>query len=720
MITQRAIIIGIVGVCFYLVALVNNLPSYYSILTWLSITILVSCAGVAALSLQGLTCLWRVLRSRAAASLDSVATSSASPDRVLDAVFDGTESGSGPVVEIELFNKGTLNKTGLMVDVSVRHLGRDLELTRRFMIESLPANSNLSSTLTLRGLPRGRYQVTGITLVGSDVLGLFRARRRIFAQGEKKRRKAPPRPLPDPRATLRFYIALTLLGCAAFCVGLLAQSFTRFGGISAIFGGALSTLVGVSGLSSWWRSVQAMKVPRERTRTAWDEDVQDQLLVGPATVSAGRLAGAAAAEESGAEAVQFDVLGRGDELRGTRPYVAGDDLRTVHWKSTARLGRLVVKEFHRPARTQCAIIWDGASAATSATAASATAASATAASATAASATAASATAASASSSTRSSAKAATKSGAVQATLNDLESANSEARRVEMALSLAASLCRAWLERGLSCTFLGLDEGGARLVLESGARSLTASYVEALAEADAARTTPLASVLAPRLRDLPREGDVFLVTTQLLESDENGLKLNADVRRAVAVLRSRGGRVTVAAVVPTPSAPRRKTGRKGATNATESPLPIGEEEDKVQSFNDASGARVVVITPPTEKRGRRNRFATTALEERRAQASTRLVLEQDALSAALSTLMQFDGHSKNGSSGAENAAQMFRNGTSHNSDGAFEKGQAAASPSLNGSTSNGFFDATSSNGHTSELNSVQKAAAAARDASSHP
>ena len=695
MITKRAVVIGLIGVCFYIIALTNSLPSYYSILTWLSITILVSCAGVAALSLQGLTCLWRVLRSRAAASLDSVATSSASSDRVLDAVFDGTESGSGPVVEIELFNKGTLNKTGLMVDVSVRHLGRDLELTRRFMIESLPANSNLSSTLTLRGLLRGRYQVTGITLVGSDVLGLFRARRRIFAQGEKKRRKAPPRPLPDPRATLRFYIALTLLGCAAFCVGLLAQSFTRFGGISAIFGGALSTLVGVSGLSSWWRSVQAMKVPRERTRTAWNEEAQDQLLVGPATVSAGRLAGAAAAEESGAEAVQFDVLGRGDELRGTRPYVAGDDLRTVHWKSTARLGRLVVKEFHRPARTQCAIIWDGASAATSAAATSA-------------------------SSSTRSSAKAATKSGAAQATLNDLESANNEARRVEMALSLAASLCRAWLERGLSCTFLGLDAGGARLVLESGARSLTASYVEALAEADAARTTPLASVLAPRLRDLPREGDVFLVTTQLLESDENGLKLNADVRRAVAVLRSRGGRVTVAAVVPTPSASRRKTGRKGATNATESPLLIGEEEDKVRSFNDASGARVVVITPPTEKRGRRNRFATTALEERRALASTRLVLEQDALSAALSTLMQFDGHAKNGSSGAENAAQMFRNGTSHNSDGAFGEGQAAASPSLNGSASNGFSDATSSNGHMSELNSVQKAAAAARDASSHP
>ncbi|HVF84730.1 MAG TPA: DUF58 domain-containing protein, partial [Abditibacteriaceae bacterium] len=615
-------------------------------------------------------------------------TSPSEPGRVLDAIFDGTESGSGPVVEIELFNKGTLNKTGLMVDVSVRHLGRDLDLTRRFMIESLPANSSLSSTLTLRGLPRGRYQVTGITLVGSDVLGLFRARRKIFAQGVKKRRKLAPPPLPDPRATLRFYIALTSLGFAAFGVGLLAQNFTRFGGTAAIFGGALSVLVGISGLSSWWRSVRAMKVPRERTRIAWNEDAQDQLLVGPATVSAGRLAGAAAAEESGAEAVQFDVLGRGDELRGTRPYVAGDDLRTVHWKSTARLGRLVVKEFHRPARTQCTVIWDGASAATSAT------------------------------SSTQSSRK----SGGVKAALDELEGAEGEARSVEMALSLAASLCRVWLERGLSCTLLALDDSGARLVLESGARSLTSSYVEALAEADAARTTSLALSLAPRLRDLPREGDVFLVTTQALETSENGSQLNADVRRAVAVLRSRGARVTVAVAVPPPHG---KAGRTKATNATkanatnanetnagQSSLQMGDEENKIQTFNDASGARVVVIAPPTETVGRRNRFATTVIEERRAQASARLVLEQNALSAALNTLMRFDGHSKGGSKGAGNAAQAFRQ-TNHNSDGASQNGRAAVSPSLNGYAPNGASGAASFNGHAGATNLAPKSAAAA-------
>jgi uncharacterized protein (DUF58 family) len=38
-------------------------------------------------------------------------------------------------------------------------------------------------------------------------------------------------------------------------------------------------------------------------------------------------------------------LGRGSEIIGTREYRPGDSLRQVHWRSTARTGRLVVKEF---------------------------------------------------------------------------------------------------------------------------------------------------------------------------------------------------------------------------------------------------------------------------------------------------------------------------------------------------------------------------------------
>jgi hypothetical protein len=58
--TQRAALVGIIGCCFYVITLLNGLPEYFSILTWLSVSILVCSAGVALLSLQGLKCDWRV------------------------------------------------------------------------------------------------------------------------------------------------------------------------------------------------------------------------------------------------------------------------------------------------------------------------------------------------------------------------------------------------------------------------------------------------------------------------------------------------------------------------------------------------------------------------------------------------------------------------------------------------------------------------------------
>lgn len=619
MITQRAVIIGFVGACFYIVALVNQLPSYYSILTWLSITMLVSCAGVAALSLQGVTCLWRVLRARASASLDAVAlSSSGGAYRVLDTQLEATEIGSGPVLEIELHNNGTLNKTAVLIDVRVHHMARDIEMTRRFMIESLPARNSVASTLTLRGLPRGRYEIVGITLIGSDVLGLFHARHRIFGD-PKKRRSSKARPLSDPRATLRFYLALCTMGVIAFVIGILARSFTWFGGSAALVGGVLSILVGASGLMAWWRSIQAMQAPRERQRVAWSDGAPDQLLVGPATIGAGRLEDAASSAESGSESVQYDALGRGDELRGTRPYVAGDDLRTVHWKSTARLGRLVVKEFHRPSRTQCTVIWDGAAG-----------------------------TATRPPTSTRT-------------VIQIAQNADSETRNVEMALSLAASLCRAWLERGLDCTFLQSDSSGARTISQPGGRGLSAAYVEALADADAARETPFAPVLTTRLRDLPRDGDVFLITTQPLEPSENGPILNADLRRSVAVLKQRGGRVTVAVVVAPNAASRNARAANSSkttahlldtpTNGTASNRVLdlrqnspADAQNTVTIFADGSGARVVVVSPPLEKRRARvGRFTPPVqVEERRTLTNSRLVQEQGALRAALDALMSLE------------------------------------------------------------------------------
>lgn len=50
--------------------------------------------------------------------------------------------------------------------------------------------------------------------------------------------------------------------------------------------------------------------------------------------------------------------GEGTELYGTRPFTPGDDLRRVDWKSTARRGQLIVREYERAEATDATIILD--------------------------------------------------------------------------------------------------------------------------------------------------------------------------------------------------------------------------------------------------------------------------------------------------------------------------------------------------------------------------
>ena len=45
-------------------------------------------------------------------------------------------------------------------------------------------------------------------------------------------------------------------------------------------------------------------------------------------------------------------------LRGVREYVAGDDPRRIHWKATARLGRLHTMEFDSTLSTSCLVVLD--------------------------------------------------------------------------------------------------------------------------------------------------------------------------------------------------------------------------------------------------------------------------------------------------------------------------------------------------------------------------
>src|SRR5215207_1973943 len=83
----------------------------------------------------------------------------------------------------------------------------------------------------------------------------------------------------------------------------------------------------------------------------------DQLTVVPAVqaLPAVRLGGA---WETGGESVSRSVAIRGDDDAATREYRHGDDLRKVHWRSTARVGKLMVRREERPWQSRATLLLD--------------------------------------------------------------------------------------------------------------------------------------------------------------------------------------------------------------------------------------------------------------------------------------------------------------------------------------------------------------------------
>jgi uncharacterized protein (DUF58 family) len=354
MITQRAALLGFVAFCFYLIAVVNTLGSFYFALTWAAIGIFGASLGIALLSLVGLDCKIEVKRSRASATL-------------------GNEHSAGPLVSIGLKNSGTLNKTGTIVELKLRD-SQNILGVHRYVIEAVPSGAALDSELPLSHLVRGKYHLEEVRLVGSDVLGLFRIQKRVALDDGK----------------------------------------------------GLDIIVGPPVLrGERWGSGGNGSVPAQSQR-----------------------------------AVQS---GSGDELRGTRPYVPGDDLRHVHWKSSARLGDLVVKEFEQTGRQAALVIWDGA-----------------------------------------------------QNTTWGFHGYDS----TEWSLTLCASLCRALLEGGTSCDFARLD--GSPLFVE--ARKLSGSdlpspLIDALATASPQRRNALDVALQELQRLNGRSYSTVIIVTASLTRD---------------------------------------------------------------------------------------------------------------------------------------------------------------------------------------------------------
>ena len=89
-------------------------------------------------------------------------------------------------------------------------------------------------------------------------------------------------------------------------------------------------------------------------QTVWVDPVE--LYVRPRMVPVDSLTGA---EVRDLEGVPSDQMSMSDlAFHALREYVPGDDLRHVHWRSSARAGELLVRQYHDSRRTEAALILD--------------------------------------------------------------------------------------------------------------------------------------------------------------------------------------------------------------------------------------------------------------------------------------------------------------------------------------------------------------------------
>jgi uncharacterized protein (DUF58 family) len=410
MITQRALLFGFVGFCFYLIAIVNALPPFYYALTWLTAGILVSCFGIALLSLMGVECGWSVREVYVTESLlDSSPLDLSESDDVPPQAERETndEIADGPGIDVHLFNGGTLNKTDVVIEVRLSSVRGGERFTHRFLLEALPSGGKVSTTLPLYDLPRGRYRVEELRLIGSDVLGLFRMRKRVL-----------PKPVSAAeQSTLEPENAAT------------------------------DTSQSQSNASSVDRN-----------------DEPHEIVVGPALITMSAHAEMWRSGGMNGGTGEVSALGQGDEVRGTRPYVAGDDLRFVHWKSTARRGELVVREFHHTAQPQSFVIWDGR-----------------------------------------------------QIDEGKRGGAEEQNAVTEYSLRVAGSLCAMLRESGRPCGLLRLDKQPLWVPPSGRGTSSATRLIETLADAQPNREESFSAAFAPWLRQIAAGTQTFVVTPALDE-----------------------------------------------------------------------------------------------------------------------------------------------------------------------------------------------------------
>jgi uncharacterized protein (DUF58 family) len=98
--------------------------------------------------------------------------------------------------------------------------------------------------------------------------------------------------------------------------------------------------------------------PLNLTTARVQGSARTELLVFPALVELAPLrAGAGTITGSDHQALRT-LAPAGDEFFALRPYVLGDELKRVHWRNSARVGELVVRQEERPRQGQVVVVLD--------------------------------------------------------------------------------------------------------------------------------------------------------------------------------------------------------------------------------------------------------------------------------------------------------------------------------------------------------------------------
>lgn len=86
--------------------------------------------------------------------------------------------------------------------------------------------------------------------------------------------------------------------------------------------------------------------------------VPDELVVHPRRLALSRLDFISVTPRSASSARTFQRAGHSYDFQGIREYQFGDDIRLVHWPTTARIGRLMLREFRESGAQRTVVLID--------------------------------------------------------------------------------------------------------------------------------------------------------------------------------------------------------------------------------------------------------------------------------------------------------------------------------------------------------------------------